>query len=172
MAKWEDYVITKISFNVERKQIEAAFVYDDYENHIDNGELRNRDWLVSEAQKGKTFCGATKTEGGWNRIDVISYQNSAFNWNFKLPLALVKRKTFVSYYHLDDQAYKQHFEKIFSDLIISKSVANNDIATDNSDEYIKQLIHRDFICDITTLIVLLVQKLNAANTLIGRFQAL
>ncbi|MDN3657831.1 TIR domain-containing protein [Ferruginibacter paludis] len=157
MAKWEDYVLTKISFNQEGRQIEAAFVYDDYENHIDNGELRTRDWLVAETQKGKTFCGATRSADGWYRLGPFNYEG-AFKWDFKLPQALTRRKTFLSYYHHDDQAFRESFQKITTDLITSISVENNDIDSDNSDEYIKQLIQKDYICDITVLIVLVGPK--------------
>ncbi|SRR5260221_136230 len=155
MAKWEDYVITKVSFNQTGKIIEAAFVYDDYENHIDNGELRNRDWLILEIQKGKTFCTATKRIGGWDRTSLVTFQNNSIYLNQDLPKALPKRKVFISYYHHDDQTDKESFEKITTDLFTNKSVQNNDIDSDNSDEYIKQLIQKEYINDITVLIVLL-----------------
>ena len=158
MAKWEDYVVTKVSYNLEGNKIEAAFVYDDYENHIANGELRDRDWLVAEVLKGKTFCAASKSEGGWFRKSIVRYINNGFTIGCQLPKAIIKRKTFLSYYHYDDQKYKDRFQKITSDLIVSKSVQNNDIDSDISDEYIKQLLQQDYICDITILIVLVGPK--------------
>jgi hypothetical protein len=39
-------------------------------------------------------------------------------------------------------------------LIISKSVAKDDIDADNSDEYIKQLIQKEYLKDTTVLVVL------------------
>jgi hypothetical protein len=158
MAKWEDYVVTQVSFDNEGKNIEAAFVYNDYEDYIHDGELRDRKWLVAEAERGKTFCGAAKAVDGWYRLGVFSFQNSLFKWNYKLPQAIVKRKIFLSYYHFDDQKYKEDFQKITHDFVICKSVENNDIDSDNSAEYVKQLIHKDYISDTTILIVLIGPK--------------
>lgn len=66
-----------------------------------------------------------------------------------------KRKVFISYYHHDDQAYKDAFERTFGHLFINKSVQNGDINTDVSTEYIKRLIQSpDFLADASVLIVL------------------
>lgn len=65
-----------------------------------------------------------------------------------------KHKVFVSYYHKDDQKYKESFEEMFGDMFILKSVNEGDIDSDNNDEYIKQLIRKDFISDASVLIVL------------------
>lgn len=158
MAKWEDYVITKLSYNQSGNRIVSAYVYDDYENHIANGELRNRDWLAAQALNGKTFCCASNNGKGWNRLSKVSYENGGFKILNRLPEALIRRRTFISYYHRDDQLYKQEFTKLTSDLIVSVSVENDDIDSDNSDEYIKQLIQRDYLADATVLIVLVGPK--------------
>lgn len=50
------------------------------------------------------------------------------------------------------------FENIFRDLIVSKSVEEGDIDSDNSDEYIKQLIQKDYLSDTTVLVVLIGPK--------------
>ena len=53
-----------------------------------------------------------------------------------------KHKVFVSYYHKDDQYYRNEFERRFSHLFISKSVEPGDIDSDLSDESITTLIKR------------------------------
>jgi len=65
-----------------------------------------------------------------------------------------KHKVFISYYHQDDQYYKVLFENRFSHVFINKSVKPGDIATDNSDEYIKTLIREDYVSDSSVLLVL------------------
>lgn len=65
-----------------------------------------------------------------------------------------KHKVFVSYYHKDDQKYKNYIDNNFKDIIINKSVMDNDIDSDNSDEYIKRLIREDYISDSSVIVVL------------------
>ncbi|MBI3618967.1 TIR domain-containing protein [Candidatus Peregrinibacteria bacterium] len=65
------------------------------------------------------------------------------------------RKVFISYYHNDDQAYKNWFVQNFGNLFINKSVEFGDINTDVSTDYIKHLIQSDdFLADASVLIVL------------------
>lgn len=40
-----------------------------------------------------------------------------------------RRKVFISYYHKDDQYYRNRFEDLFGHLIMSKSVEPGDIDT-------------------------------------------
>lgn len=70
----------------------------------------------------------------------------------------VRHKVFLSYYHNDDQQYRDAFESAFGDIYIVKTVQSGDIATDNSDEYIKRLIQEDFISDASVIIVLVGPK--------------
>lgn len=67
---------------------------------------------------------------------------------------VTKHKVFVSYYHSDDQVYKNYIYDNFKDKIINKSVMNNDINSDNGDEYIKRLIREDYISDSSVVVVL------------------
>ena len=67
---------------------------------------------------------------------------------------VTKHKVFVSYYHNDDQVYKNYIDDNFKDKIINKSVMNNDINSDNGDEYIKRLIREDYISDSSVVVVL------------------
>lgn len=65
-----------------------------------------------------------------------------------------KHKVFISYYHHDDQYFKHVFEGSFGHMFTNKSVEPGDIATDNSDEYIKRLIQEDYISDSSVVLVL------------------
>lgn len=156
MAKWEDYVITKISFNEKGNSIDRVIVHDDFEEYIGDAMLKNRQWLVEQVNKGKTFCCAERKIGGWSRICSFTKKAGAgFNWSAKLPKEITKRKTFISYYHFEDQEYKEEFKNLFGDLITHKSVEDGDIDSDNSDGYIKQLIQKGYLADTTVLVVLI-----------------
>ena len=69
-----------------------------------------------------------------------------------------KRKTFISYFHKDDEDYKDEFERLTSDLIVNKSVGDGDITRDNSDDYTKKLIQDGYLSDTTVLVVLVGAK--------------
>jgi len=71
---------------------------------------------------------------------------------------LTRRKVFVSYYHRDDQWYRNSLEARFGHLFISKSVQPGDIDTDVSTDYIKRLIQLNYISDSSVLIVLVGPK--------------
>lgn len=95
------------------------------------------------------------SDGEWQRGAEINYSNNLFSWDRQLPLNITRRKTFISYYHKEDQYYKEKFKALFDDFIVNKSVENNDIDSDNSDGYIKQLIQKDYLADTTVLVVLI-----------------
>lgn len=65
-----------------------------------------------------------------------------------------KHKVFISFYHHDDQKYKDYIDCYLSDNIINKSVATGEYSSENSDEYIKRLIREDKISDSSVVIVL------------------
>ena len=65
-----------------------------------------------------------------------------------------KHKVFISFYHHDDECYKEKVEECFGDRIISKSVQAGEYDPDDSDEYIKRLIREDKISDSSVLVVL------------------
>ena len=69
-----------------------------------------------------------------------------------------KHKIFISYYHKDDQSYRNKFEELFGDIFINKSVEPGDIDSDNSDDYIKQLIQKGYITDSSVLVILVGPK--------------
>lgn len=155
MIKWADYCVTKLTLNQEG-MIHNIICYEDNGDSlsVDITE-KNRRWMVNEAMEGKTFCSIKKNENGrWSKIGDFSYDGNIFRW-FAVPKNITKRKTFKSYYHYDDQEYKEKFNHLFDDLVIHKSVEDGDIDSDNSDEYIKQLIHQGYLHDTTVLIVLI-----------------
>lgn len=65
-----------------------------------------------------------------------------------------RHKVFISFYHHDDQAYKNYIDKYLSRNIINKSVSDGEYSTDNSDEYIKRLIREEKISDSSVVVVL------------------
>lgn len=65
-----------------------------------------------------------------------------------------KHKTFISFYHRDDERYKVYIEERFSDFIINKSVQDGEYDKENSDEYVKRLIREDKVSDSSVMIVL------------------
>lgn len=69
-----------------------------------------------------------------------------------------RHKVFISYYHHDDQAYRDLFERTFGHLFISKSVQLGDINSDLSTEYIKRLIQEDYISNSSVVLVLIGPK--------------
>ena len=65
-----------------------------------------------------------------------------------------KHKVFLSFYHRDDQKYKDYIDKNLSGNIINKSVFAGEYDPDNSDEYIKRLIREEKVSDSSVVIVL------------------
>lgn len=155
--KWADYCISKLSLTVDG-MIDNVCVYEDFDNSVNAIGNQTRSWMVQQVNKGKTFCSINKNEdGNWNKIGDFSYDGSIFSWH-GIPENSTRRKTFVSYYHNDDQDYRNKFENLFEDLIVSKSVEDGDIDSDNSDGYIKQLIQKDFLKDTSVIVVLIGNK--------------
>ncbi|WP_314241052.1 TIR domain-containing protein [Empedobacter tilapiae] len=153
--KWADYCVSKLSLN-ENGFIDSIKYYNDLGETLSNNSYeQNRSWMVREVLKGKTFCSIKRNKGGrWNEIGDFSYDGRIFSWKI-VPKNIVKRKTFISYYHHDDQDYKERFKNLFGDLITHKSVEDGDIDSDNSDGYIKQLIQKGYLADTTVLVVLI-----------------
>lgn len=67
-----------------------------------------------------------------------------------------KHKIFISYYHDEDQYYKDKLEEILSDeYAISRSVQIGDINSNNKTEYIHQMIRDNYLSDSSVTIVLI-----------------
>lgn len=158
MAKWADYCVSKLSLN-DQGFIDSVIICPDLGDTLGDAVEKSRSWMVRQVNAEKTFCTIKKnTLGGWNKIDLMSYSGSIFSWYGPIPENLPNRKTFVSYYHNDDEDKRTDFDKLFDDLITSKSVKDGDIDSDNSDGYIKKLIQQGYLNDTTVLVVLVGAK--------------
>ena len=160
-----DYGITKITFNDNGIESISCAEIDSVKRQVGDFQTHDRNWFKQKLRLGKTFCKLSKNKSGTYTIlndyvaysplrDIISLGGQGAT---KLPQNITKRKTFLSYYHKDEQ-YKKYYENLFDDLIVNKSVKKGDINSDNSDEYIKQLIQKDYLYDTTVLVVLLGDK--------------
>tara|TARA_B110000211_G_scaffold16570_1_gene17351 strand:- start:680 stop:1471 length:792 start_codon:yes stop_codon:yes gene_type:complete len=160
MTKWADFLISKEKWKINSKTIESFIVHSDNGDSVGLGVERSRNWIVQQFNNSKTFCCIHKSEtNNWSKGSSLTLTSKGgLSWSDNLPLILTKRKSFISYYHKDDQSYKDKFKSITSDLIINKSVEDGDINSDVSDEYIKQLIQKGYLSDTTVLIVLLGAK--------------
>lgn len=155
----KEYFITKLSFREDKKIIQDVFAYEYDGQNLSDGEEHLRHWMVNRTVEGSQISIMTPDEKGqWQRGKPFIYTNELFSWGLQLPNNITKRKTFVSYYHYDDQDYRTKFENLFGDLIVSKSVKMGDIDSDTSDEYIKQLIQKEYLSDTTVLVVLIGPK--------------
>jgi hypothetical protein len=118
-----------------------------------------REDVILNIALGRTFCCIIKqAEGKWQVGSALRLDGNNLKWDSSLPFIQTKRKCFVSYYHYDDSDYKEEFLELMDDLTVSKSVEDGDIDSDLSDEYIKQLIQKEYLYDTTVLIVLIGPK--------------
>ena len=160
-----DYGITKISFKNNRVDSIFCGKINSQRNEIDAFETHDRNWFTQKMRNGKKFCKLSRNKDGIYTLldDTILYDSYkdiislGGQGAIKLPQNITKRKSFLSYYNKDEQ-YKKYYENLFDDLIVNKSVQEGDIDSDNSDEYIKQLIQKEYLCDTTVLVVLLGEK--------------
>ena len=148
--------VSKLSFRDDEQLIRDVFAYE-YDGHsLSSGEIRLRHWLVNRAESQMPISVLDKdAEGDWVRKNSFTYNGSIFTWGMTLPQNTPRRKVFVSYYHHDDQEYRELFEKVVQDLIVSKSLEDGDIDSDNGDEYVKQLIQQEYLHDTILLVVLI-----------------
>lgn len=160
MEKWADYLISKEKWLNNSKTIDSLLVHEDMIKSVGAGIEQSRSWIIQKIKNGKSFCCIHLNETGkWRKCSSLTLNvKGGLSWNDNLPLILTKRKLFISYYHNDDQQYKEKFVNLNSDLIVNKSVDDGDIDSDVSDEYIKQLIQKGFLNDTTVLIVLIGNK--------------
>lgn len=156
-----EFFITKLSFREHEKLIQDVTVYEYDGTELSGGENRDRNWMVQRVNQGYPISIMTPNpdqNDNWQRGNSFTYSGGYFTWGMELPKNIARRKTFVSFYHKDDQGYKERFNNLFGDLIVSKSVEDGEIDSENSDEYIKQLIQNDCLCDTTVLVVLIGPK--------------
>jgi len=159
MSQNTEFFVSKLSFREDEKLIQDVFVYEYDENGLREGDIHTREWMVNRTLNRMPISTMTKDSSGkWQRGNQFNYDGNIYSWGNVIPENLERRKTFVSYYHKDDQAHRTRFENIFGDLVISKSVELGDIDGDNSDTYVKQLIQGDYLSDTTLLVVLIGSK--------------
>lgn len=156
-----EFFITKLSFRENERMIQDVTVYEYDGTNLSSSQTRDRNWMVGKVNNGYPISIMTPNpdkSDSWQRGDQFSYIGGYFTWGKKLPKNITCRKTFVSFYHKDDQVYRERFNNLFGDLIVSKSVEDGETDSENSDEYIKQLIQNDCLCDTTVLVVLIGPK--------------
>jgi len=157
----KEYFINKLTFRDTERLIKDVSLYEYNGESVNSCGTQDRDYLIriaySNYQLSEMYPDPNDKDK-WKRGNIFKYENGYFHWGKQLPLNSTMHKTFVSYYHKDDQDYRNKLENLFRDLIVSKSVEKGDIDTDNSDEYIKQLIQKDYLSDTTVLIVLVGPK--------------
>lgn len=155
----KEYFITKLSFREDAKLIQDVFAYDYDGTNLSEGENRLRQWMVDKTNNGVQISVMTPNDKGiWQRGKPFTYTNELFSWEKELPKNITKRKTFVSYFHKDNEDDRTKFENLFGDLVVSKSVHDGDIDSETSDEYAKQLIQNEYLSDTTVLVVLIGPK--------------
>ena len=69
----------------------------------------------------------------------------------------IRHNVFVSYYHAEDQYYRERFEGLFSgihDIMVSKSVEMGDIDPNLPTERVRQIIRDKYLRDSTVTVVL------------------
>jgi len=153
-----EYGISKISLGLNGL-IETIIVHEVQGDTMMEGIEKNRSWLVINQILGKSIFTIKKDRFGyWAPIKPVIYENNYFKWYGPVPKNLPKRKTFVSFYHNDDEEKRKEFDNLFDDLITSKSVNDGDIDSDNSDGYILKLIQQKYLHDTSVLLVLVGEK--------------
>lgn len=151
-----EYFISKLSFRSGEKMIDSVFAHQYDGNNLVSLDTKDRNWLLNRHSNDFQISTLKKSsDGQWQRGAPVNYINNLFSWDRQLPINIAKRKTFISYYHYEDQNYKERFKNLFGDLVTHKSVEDGDIDSDNSDGYIKQLIHQGYLADTTVLVVLI-----------------
>lgn len=66
----------------------------------------------------------------------------------------LRHKVFISYYHDEDAKYRNEFETLFGNVMVSRSVNIGDIDPTTNTEYIMQTIRNDYLSDSTVTVVL------------------
>src|SRR5690606_8667355 len=109
MSKWADYLISKEKWLSTSKTIDSFMVHLVNGSSVGFGEEKNRSWIIQQIRLGKTFCCIQLSEDGlWKNGSSLKLGiNGGLQWSNSLPLIQTKRKTFISYYHNEDQEYKE-----------------------------------------------------------------
>lgn len=148
------YCVSRLTFD-DNGLIDKVDVHEVIDNIINHYGIMNRQWTIDNFEYYEIKQIKKIENGRWKLDGDFSFDGNYFKWAKNLPLVTTRHKTFVSYYHSEDQEFKEKFTNLFNDLIVAKSVNDGDIDPDNSDEYIKKLIQQNHLEDTTVLIVLL-----------------
>lgn len=151
-----EYLISKLSFQNSEQLIDNVQVFSFDNESLNDEGTKDRNWLVDKSNRGFTISALDKnSEGTWMRSKKFIYNNGYFSWNVSIPKNIAKRQTFASYYHHDDEDKRKEFDLRFKDLIVNHSVKEGDLDSENSDDYIHNLINSEYMLNVTVLIVLL-----------------
>lgn len=155
-----DFWVSKVRWNETGKRIVSMICHVNNNNSVGDPKEMTREDIIRNINVGFSFCCILKKEDtNWSISKEVSInKDGGLIFDSNLPIHQIKRKTFVSYYHKDDSEYKKKFLNLMDDLIVNKSVEDGDINSDVSDEYVKQLIQKEYLHDTTVLIVLLSNK--------------
>lgn len=153
-----DFWVSKVRWNAKRLDIIHA--HENNNNSVGSYLEMSRQDVVSRMNMGYVFCSVLKkNDGKWEKGSYFMTDGNIIkNIDTNLPFIQTKRKCFVSYYHKDDSKYKEAFLYLMDDLTVSKSVKSGDISSEVSDEYVKQLIQKEYLHDTTVLVVLIGPK--------------
>lgn len=66
-------------------------------------------------------------------------------------------KVFLSYYHDEDAEYRYSFERLFSNVIVSRSVGIGEIEPNRNADYVYQKLRDEYLRDSTVTVVLIGQ---------------
>lgn len=152
-----DIAISKVLYNESGTQILEMEIYDVVFGFLKNRRrVRKFDVIQYLRSNKKVISVRRNINGRWDKIeDIILNPNSLIHDNIQaLPQLITKRNVFISYYHLEDENYRNAFENMFGDLFINQSVKKDEIDSENGDEYISHLIHDGCLKDTTVLVVL------------------
>jgi len=156
-----DYWVSKVKWDETGKKVVSMITHVNNNNSVGDTQEMTREVIVKNINLGFSFYCIYKTEEdtNWSISKEVSInKDGGLVFDTNIPLHQTKRKTFVSYYHKDDSEYKKKFLNLMDDLIVNKSVEDGDINSDVSDEYVKQLIQKEYLHDTMVLIVLLSNK--------------
>jgi hypothetical protein len=163
-----DYYISKVIYLTDKQIIDKVEVYQNRSQVFGEPSEMGRNTLFQQLQLGKTFSTMRRgKDGKWmfqNNVHIVAQfikiktEKNLHDDLGNIPLILRKRKTFISHYHIDNEQKRIEFENLTIDLIVNKSVGPYDIESDSSDEYVKQLIQKEYLKDTTVLVVLIGNK--------------
>jgi len=153
-----DYWVSKVKW--DGKRLESIYAHENKKNSVGSYIEMKRSDILYYMNRDYGFCSVLKKEnGGWKKGSYFMTDGNVINnIDSDLPLIQTRRKCFVSYYHKDDSQYKESFLNLMDDLTVTKSVKEGDISSNVSDEYVKQLIQKNYLHDTTVLIVLIGSK--------------